>query len=97
MKKCLLNKEKDLHKLLDEIYKIIPENDVNKAIYKSNEERYEYQKSTFKQPSKYPCIIIYDTIESNYSDWRKEHLYNKDYYFISRVQYVTLDEFNINA
>lgn len=97
MRKCLLNKEKDLHKLLDKIYNIIPNDDVNKAIYKSNKERYEYQKSTFELPSKYPCIIIYDVMKYNYSDWRKKHLYNKDFYFINSVQYVTLDEFNIDA
>jgi len=93
MKKQLLETEKYLYKLLDDIYNIIPNKNINKAIYSSKKEQYEYQTSTFKSPSIYPCVMMYGTMKSNYSDYTKQHLYNKDYYFLIDVFYITLNDF----
>ena len=92
MEKVLLKSKKDLYKLLDKIYKIIPDDDVCKAIYQSKKEQYQYQ-LCFELPPQYPCVIIYDTFKSNYSDWQKPHLNNKEYISIRNVLYVTKEDF----
>lgn len=93
MQKFLLSTIDDLYILLDEVYNIIPKDDVNKAVYNSKEEQYEYQLSEFKQPPSFPCVMVYDTKRYHYNNYRKPHLYNKDYHFIIGATYVTLDDF----
>jgi hypothetical protein len=93
MKKQLLKSEKDLYALLDNIYRIIPDDEANKAIYQSKEEQYEYQ-LTFDLPPQYPCVMIYETFHYNHSSY-KPHLNNREYTDIRNVIYVTTEDFTI--
>ena len=92
MEKRLLNTEEDLYKVLDDVYDIIPDDDINKAIYESKEEQYEYQLSHFEKPTSYPCIMTYDVKEYHHCIYNSP-LNNKDYYFIYRESYIYPTDF----
>ena len=93
MRKQLLKNKKSLYKILDDMYNILPEHDLSKAVFKSKKEQYDYQLSGMELPSKYPCIIVYDIISFNSSDWTKPYLYNKNYFAIKDHCIITMDDF----
>lgn len=95
MKKEFLKDEQDFYDLLDDIYNIIGDDNINKATFSSKKEQYDYQifKAAVECPPIYPCVMIYDILKTNGSDYRKPNIYNKDYYFITSAHYVTLNDF----